>query len=120
MGSAQTYPLVKPDLIFHNASAVAGNGNEYDVGSSRTLTVEIEGDEDNTARTVTFYCKGPMGVLRAIPGTKYTGDTNFTMAMNTTGTGEIWVFDVTGLDKVIMDLTSITGGTVTIKGKLIS
>ena len=120
MGSAQIYPLVKPNIIFHDASAVAGNGNEIDVGSSTTLSVEIAGDGSNTARTVTFYCKGPMGVLRAIPGTKYTGDTNYTQAMNTTGTGEIWVFDVTGLEKVIMDLTSITGGTVTIKGKLIS
>jgi hypothetical protein len=107
-------------VIFHDAATVAANGTALKCGAFRSLTVEIDSAGGNSARTVTFYGKGPSGTLRALPGCKMTGDTNFTMALSTTGTGEIWQFDITGLEHVIMDLTSITGGNVSVKGKAVA
>ena len=103
---------------FHDASSTTGNGTALQVKGRTTLTVEVYSAGGNSARTVTFYGKSKSGTLRLIPGVKLSGDTNFTMATSTTGTGEIWQFDTTGLDYVVMDLTAITSGTVTVKGEI--
>jgi hypothetical protein len=105
------------DHNFHDAMAVAGNGNFLEVKYFKTLTVEIYGSAENTARTVTFYGKGPGKTLRAMKGLKVS---DWTTGTSTTGTGEIWQFDITGLNQVIMGLTAITGGTVTVKGRAVS
>lgn len=41
-------------------------------------------------------------------------------AISTTGTGELWQFDITGLSKVFMDLTAVATGPVTVKGKAVA
>jgi hypothetical protein len=105
------------DHIFHDAAAAASNGAFLEVKYFKTLTVEIYGSAENTVRTVTFYGKGPSKTLRALKGLKVS---DWTSGTSTTGTGEIWQFDITGLNQVIMDLTSITGGTVTVKGRAVS
>lgn len=122
IGNEETYnvaDLFRTEVVFHNASTVAGNGTPFEVKAFKTLTVEIVGSVANTARTITFYGKSKSGVLRLIPGVKVSGDTEFTMDTSTTGTGEIWQFDVTGLDYVVMDLTAITGGNVTVSGNAV-
>lgn len=105
------------EFIFHNAASVAANGNALKVDYWKKLLVEISGVAANTARTVTFYGKSLSGTLRAISGVKMS---DLSTGANTTGTGELWQFDISGLEYVIMDLTSITGGTVTITGKAVS
>jgi hypothetical protein len=40
--------------------------------------------------------------------------------VSTTGTGEVWQFDVTGLEEVIMDLTAVSGGNVSVKGRAVA
>jgi hypothetical protein len=116
-----TYPNFK-DHTFQNGASSAANGTalkQNDAFQYKTLTVEIYGTEENTARTVTFYCKGASGTLRPLAGTKISA-APLSVAVSTTGTGEVWQFDITGLSEVIMDLTAITGGTVTVKGRAVS
>ncbi|HYE12268.1 MAG TPA: hypothetical protein VEF53_19020 [Patescibacteria group bacterium] len=103
------------DVIFHNAAEEAGNGNEVFVNRSHTLTVEIFGTSET--RTVTFYGKGLGGELRAIEGEKLAAST--TKATSTTGNDEFWRFKVVGLVSVVMDLTAVSGGNVSVKGRLI-
>lgn len=105
------------DVTFHNAATVAGNGTPFDVDEWKTLTVEISGT--STGRTVTFYAKGASGTLRPLAGTKISA-APLTVAVSTTGTGELWQFDITGLNSVIMDLTAITDNNVSVKGRAVS
>lgn len=101
------------DHIFHNAAAVAANGNAVKAGPSGRLIIEIYGSVANTARTVTFYRKSRDGSFKAIQGVR---TSDLTLAASTTGTGEEWEFSVTPGREYVMDLTSITGGTVTVVG----
>jgi hypothetical protein len=104
---------------FHNASTEAGNGTPLQVGIFKTLTVEIYGSSDNTARTVTFYQKLFNGVLRPLSGIRTDVEAS-ALALTTTGIGEVWQFDITGVNQVVMDLTSITGGSVSVKGRAVT
>lgn len=109
---------MKPtNFTFHDAAAEAADGAILTVSNGRTLTVEIYGSAENTARTVAFIARGPSGVDRALMGVKLS---DLSTATTTTGTGEIWQFDVTGLVSVFMDLQAITGGTVTVKGRVVA
>jgi hypothetical protein len=105
------------DFAFHTAATEAANGNPFYVYDYKTLTVEIYGSVENTARAVTFYGKGPSGTLRALKGLKLS---DWSSGTSTTGTGELWQFDITGINSVTMDLTAITDGTVTVKGRAVS
>ena len=102
---------------FHDVATVAANGAALDVDGFKTLTVEVYGT--STSRNINFLGKGPSGATRSLPGCKMSGDTNFTMATSTTSTGEIWQFDITGLEYVLMDLTAVAGGNVSIKGRVL-
>jgi len=107
------------DHIFHNASNSANNGIFLEVEYFKTLTVEIYGSIDNSARTVLFYAMGPSKILRDFVGVKLSAAPLAT-AVSTTGISEIWQFDITGLTRIYMVLSSITDGTVTIKGRAVS
>jgi hypothetical protein len=100
---------------FHNAATSTGNGNEYVVGGATTLTVKITGT--SSSRTVTFYAKDIDGNLTALLGFRLS---DLASGTSTTGTGEYWVFDVTGIEAVVMDLTAVSGGNVTVKGKAVA
>ena len=102
------------DVIFHNEATTAVNGKEIFVNRSRALTVEISGTA--TSSTVTFYAKGLAGELRQLSGIKIHG---LTVADETTGKNEMWQFDVSGLVSVIMDLTAVVGGNISVKGRLV-
>jgi hypothetical protein len=107
------------DHIFHGEEDTAKNGRFLEVKHYKTLTVEIFSSVANSARTITFYSKGPSGVLKALAGIKISA-APLTTAVSTTGTDETWQFDITGLHKVYMDLTSITDGTVSVHGRAVS
>lgn len=101
---------------FHNAASAAGNGNVLKVnGKGTTLRVETYGSVANTARTLTFYRKSRNGTLVPITGVR---TSDFSTGTSTTGTGEEWDFDITNAYEIVMDLTSITGGTFTVIGRL--
>jgi len=100
---------------FHNAATSIGNGTEFTVGNMKTLTIEIYGT--STSRTIEFYGKGDSGTLRSLKGINLS---TFESATSTTGTGEIWQFDITGLVGVIIKLAAVSGGNVTVKGRAVS
>jgi len=104
------------DVVFHDEATVASNGDPLLVGAYKTLTIEIFGT--STGRTVSFYSKGPSGALVPLLGTRISA-APVLMAVSTTGTGETWQFDITGLENVIMDLTAITDNNVSIKGRAV-
>ena len=99
------------DVTFHNAATVAADGATFAVEGYKTLTVEIYGT--SVSRTVAFMGVGASGTARAIKGVNLT---DLSLATSTAGTAELWQFDITGLKSVIMDLTSISGGNVSVKG----
>jgi len=103
------------EVTFHDAAEAQATGAEWAVGGKKTLTVEIYGT--SSGRTVEFKAKGPSGTARAISGIKLS---DFSTATSTTGTGELWQFDVTGLTSVIMDLTAVADGNVSVKGKAVA
>jgi len=100
---------------FHNAATSTGNGTEFTVGNMKTLTIEIYGT--STSRTIEFYGKGDSGTLRSIKGINLS---TFEAATSTTGTGELWQFDITGLISVVIKLAAVSGGDVTIKGRAVA
>lgn len=103
------------DITFHDAATVASNGTVVAVGGFKNLTVEIYGT--STSRTVTFYGKSKSGTLRPMQGVRVS---DFAMSLNSTTKDEIWQFDITGLDYVVMDLTAVAGGDVSVKGRMIA
>ena len=103
------------DIVFHNAASTPVNGTALTVGSYKTLTVEIYGT--SSSRTVTFIGISKSGTGRAIQGINLA---TFSLATSTTGTGEFWQFDITGLDSVLLVLTAVSGGNVTISGRAIA
>ena len=102
-------------VTFHEATTAAKRGNLYYVKDMATLTVEIYGT--STSRTVEFKAISASGTERAISGIKLDG---LTVANQTTGNNEIWTFDISGLYKVIMDVTAVAGGNISIKGKVVA
>lgn len=108
---------IKKDIIthtFHNAATQAANGNALTVGEYKTLTVKITGT--SSSRTITFYAKDPDGNLTALMGVRLS---DLATGTSTTGTGEYWQFDVTGVEAVVMDLTAVAGGNVSVTGKAV-
>lgn len=103
------------DIIFHDAATVAGSGTIFDVGGYKTLTVEIYGT--STSRTVEFVARGPSGTDVALSGVNVSTNA---VATSTTGTGEIWQFDITGLISVFMNLSAVAGGNVSVKGRAVA
>jgi len=105
------------EVIFQNAATTLGNGSVFTVGGYKTLTVEIDGSDTNTARTVNFYRKSRKGELKSIFGVR---TSDGAVATSTTGIGEEWQFDISGKYQIVIDLGSITGGSVTVKGGVVA
>ena len=103
------------DATFHDEAVAAADGTVFTVGGNKTLTVEIYGT--STSRTVAFIGRGASSTDRALMGVKLS---DLSTAISTTGTGELWQFDITGLTSVLMDLQAIAGGNVSIKGKAVA
>lgn len=100
---------------FHNAATEIANGTPFDVGGYKTLTVEISGT--STERSISFIGRGPSGEDRNIAGVRLS---DLALATSTKGTKELWQFDITGLVSVIMDLVTVSGGNVTVKGMAVA
>lgn len=103
------------DIEFHKDAVVASDGKEAIVFDAKTLTIEIYGT--STSRTIAFIGRGPSGTDRAIMGVRLS---DLATAVSTTGTGELWQFDVTGLVSVFCDLQAVAGGNVSVKGRMVA
>jgi hypothetical protein len=105
------------EFVFHKGSTAAANGNVLRCDYWKSMKVEIFGSSANSARTITFYRKSRNGTLVSIPGFR---TSDFTQSSSTTALNEEWVFDLEGGYEVVMDLTAITGGSVSVVGTLVA
>lgn len=103
------------DVTLQNAATSVGNGTPLDVEGFKTLTIEITGT--SATRTILFEGSSLSGAYYAMMGTKLT---DFSTAIQTTGTGEIWQFDITGLVNFRARISAISGGNVNVKGRVIA
>lgn len=112
-GNVQLTGSIVEDVELIDA-ATAPTSESFAVGAYKTLTLEIYGTA--TSVTVEFKGTGPSGAARAIAGVRMSD-----FVVGTVGAiGEIWQFDVTGLTTFIADLTAVSGGYVTVKGKAVA
>lgn len=100
------------DIIFLDSVSSVTSGSVFPIGRFTTVTLEITGT--STSRTINFEGSSVSGTFYQIQGTKLS---DLTLASQTSGTGELWQFTVTGLVSFRTNLTAVAGGTVTVKGK---
>jgi len=112
---AQLTGSLTTDITFHEDATVAADGTIFTIDGHKTLTVEIYGT--STSRTIEFKGRCVSGIDRPIMGVRLS---DLSTTISTTGTGEIWQFDITGLTSVLMDMSAIAGGNVTVKGKAVA
>lgn len=103
------------DIIFHNGAIEAADGTVFTVGSYKTLVVSIKRTAGSS--TVAFKGRGANGDDISIMGVNLT---TLATANSTTGTGELWQFDVAGLTSVFMDVTALVTGPINVKGKAVA
>lgn len=103
------------EVTFHDAAVAIATGKALNVGAEKSLTLEIYGT--STARTLIFEAAGASGVFRPISGIKLS---DLTTRSQTTNTDELWQFDITGVHQFRVNLTTVTGGNVSVKGKVVS
>lgn len=102
-------------FTFQNVVTTAGAGTEFPVGAYKELTVDIYGTA--TASDVKFYQKSAAGVKRPLQGMNLA---DWSTGVNTTGKDQTWSFVITGLDSVIMEVASISGGNISVKGNAVT
>ncbi|AIQ54579.1 hypothetical protein [Paenibacillus sp. FSL R7-0331] len=110
---SQNFRMVVADpedvtLIDAATSPVVGS---YEVGSKQLLTIEIYGTA--SAATVNFRAISASGTPRPMMGVS-TADVEPSWSG---GVGQIWQFTVTGLVAFQVELASVTGGNVSVKGR---
>lgn len=105
------------DITFHDAAVAAADGAAFTVGGYKTLTVEILSTA--TSFTIAFIGEGPSGADIPLMGINLT---TLGTGINTSTSGQLWQFDISGLTKVFMDLTTIVAGagSVTVKGTVVA
>lgn len=104
------------EVILQDAATVTGNGTPLDVGSTKTLTIEITGT--STSRTIIFEASSISGTYYQIKGQQLSPSSSYWT--QTTGNNEVWQFDVTGLAFFRAKLYAVAGGSVTIKGRAVT
>ncbi|MED2945346.1 lysozyme [Bacillus swezeyi] len=107
-------PQVTP-FTFHDSINEPGDGEKLTVGSHRTLTIEITGD--CTSREVKFYAVTQDEKKIVLEGIN---SSNHMFGASTLGINEIWEFDIAGKTAVLLEVTKINGGSITIKGNAVT
>jgi hypothetical protein len=105
---------IRKEHTFLDAASTPTSGTIVAVEDYKTLTIEIYGT--SSSRTVNFYGIGESETSRALMGVKLS---DLVTGTSTTGTGELWQFDITGLVSVTIDLTAVAGGNVSVVGRLV-
>ena len=114
-GGGGTDPTPPANVTLQNNATANGNGTPFTVGSYKTLTVEVTGT--SASRTVVFEAQSTSGAWYPIQGVKLQ---DFSMATQTTGNGEVWQFDITGLAAFRARVSAIAGGNVSVRGKAVT
>ncbi|KJR69904.1 phage portal protein [Bacillus sp. NEAU-CP5] len=103
------------DVIFHENAAEAGEGSIFSAGAWKKLLVEITGTAESGH--VAFWGRSISGKNVPIRGIRSEDGTS---AAGTSGTDEVWSFDIAGFKEIIMEIKSISGGSLSVKGTAFS
>jgi len=103
------------DVLLQDAVSATGNGTPFVVGAYKTLTLEITGTA--TSNTVIFEGSSSSGAWYPIQGVKLQ---DLSLASQTSGKGEVWQFDVTGLVAFRARISAVVGGNLSVKGRAVS
>jgi len=110
--------MVKDNVIFQNAITAPANGLEYvldNLEDNTEITVSITGTA--TARTVVFEAQGLVGGYVPINGFN---ENSAVLATQSTGTtDELWTLSIGGMSKFRCKVTAVSGGNLTVAGKVI-
>jgi hypothetical protein len=102
-------------LKFQDEATTTGNGEEMKIINGENLTLSITGTA--TSRTVIFEGKGEVGDYVAVRG--FNVKTGVLENQTTGTTDEIWIFDVTGFKTFRARVSAISGGNLSVTGKLV-
>ncbi|MGV7010208.1 phage portal protein [Bacillus velezensis] len=103
------------DVIFHENAAEAGEGSIFTAGAWKKLLVEITGTAESGH--VAFWGRSISGKNVPIRGIRSDDGTS---AAGTSGTEEVWSFDIAGFKEIVMEIQSISGGSLSVKGTAFS
>ncbi|RPK07051.1 hypothetical protein BSBH6_00674 [Bacillus subtilis] len=103
------------DHVFHENAESAGEGTALSANGASYLLVEVYGTAETSE--VKFWGKSMSGQKLPIRGVK---SDDASAACSTLGKAEAWTFDMKGFKEIIMEIASITGGTLSIKGTAVS
>ncbi|MDX7984547.1 phage portal protein [Bacillus velezensis] len=103
------------DVIFHENAAEAGEGSIFSAGAWKKLLVEITGTAESGH--VAFWGRSISGKNVPIRGIRSDDGTS---APGTSGTEEVWSFDIAGFKEIVMEIQSISGGSLSVKGTAFS
>ncbi|MGF7533540.1 phage portal protein [Bacillus mexicanus] len=103
------------DFVFHENAENAGEGAVLSVDGAAHLLVEVYGTAETSE--IKFWGKSVSGQKLPIRGVK---SDDASSALSTLGKSEAWAFDIKGFKEIIMEIASITGGTLSIKGTAVS
>ncbi|MGI9903159.1 phage portal protein [Bacillus velezensis] len=103
------------DVIFHENAAEAGEGSIFSAGAWEKLFVEITGTAESGH--VAFWGRSISGKNVPIRGIRSDDGTS---APGTSGTEEVWSFDIAGFKEIVMEIQSISGGSLSVKGTAFS
>jgi hypothetical protein len=103
------------DIIFHENETNISNGNEFVIiNNANSITFEITGS--SSSRTIEFEGKSLSGEYYSINCINLT---SLSLTTQTTGNNELWQVDLTGLVSFRTRISAISGGNVTIKGRVV-
>ncbi|MED3658895.1 phage portal protein [Bacillus velezensis] len=103
------------DVIFHENAAEAGEGSIFSAGAWKKLLVEITGTAESGH--VAFWGRSISGKNVPIRGIQSDDGAS---AAGTSGTEEVWSFDIAGFKEIVMEIQSISGGSLSVKGTAFS
>ncbi|MCZ4248291.1 phage portal protein [Bacillus amyloliquefaciens] len=103
------------DVIFHEDAAETGEGIIFKAGTWKKLLVEITGTAESSQ--VAFWGRSISGKNVPIRGIRSDDGTS---AAGTSGTEEVWTFDIAGFKEIVMEIKSISDGSLSVKGTAFS
>ncbi|NUI61347.1 phage portal protein [Bacillus amyloliquefaciens] len=103
------------DVIFHENAAEAGEGSIFSAGAWKKLLIEITGTAESGH--IAFWGRSISGRNVPIRGIRSEDGTS---AAGTSGTDEVWSFDIAGFKEIVMEIKSISGGSLSVKGTAFS
>ncbi|MEC3657415.1 phage portal protein [Bacillus velezensis] len=115
VGSGGDMAFSYTDVIFHENAAEAGVGSIFSAGAWKKLLVEITGTAESGH--VAFWGRSISGKNVPIRGIRSDDGTS---AAGTSGTEEVWSFDIAGFKEILMEIKSISGGSLSVKGTAFS